>query len=212
MFLHLFDPSAKALDIQGFSADVASVKYLATGEDLKFSAGENDLHLELTPGKPDGDDTVVAVKVRGKLKADPRPHQYESGKILIPAWSLAVNGTKAKMVFDGFKKIAHISNWTDPAETVSSRFVASQAGRYQVSVTYCSDKAAAGSAATLNFNGEKIDFASTDTGGWTGRNYRVKNCGTVLIPKAGEQQLAIVPVPGGWKNMAIKEVVLTPEK
>lgn len=212
VFLHLFDPSAKALDIQGFSADVASVKYLATGEDLKFSAGENDLHFELTPGKPDGDDTVVAIKVRGKLKADQRSHQYESGKILIPAWSLAVNGKKAKMLFDGFEKIAHISNWTDPAETVSSRFVANQAGRYQVSVTYCSDKAAAGSAATLNFNGEKIDFASTDTGGWTGGNYRVKNCGTVLIPKAGEQQLAIVPVPSGWKNMAIKEVVLTPEK
>ncbi len=44
------------------------------------------------------------------------------------------------MLFDGYEKIAHISNWTDPAETASCKFVADQPGRYQVSVTYCSDR------------------------------------------------------------------------
>jgi hypothetical protein len=116
------------------------------------------------------------------------------------------------MLFDGFEKIAHISNWTDPSETASCKFVAMQAGRYQVSVTYCSDRASAGSAASFQFNGEKIDFVSADTGGWTGGNYRVKNCGTVVIPQAGEQRFSIVPAADGWKNMAIKQVLLTPEK
>jgi len=187
------------------------VKYLATGEDLKFSSQENNLHIELTAVKPDSDDTVIAVKLNGELKADKRPHQYESGKILIPAWSLTVNGTKAKMRFDGFEKIAHITDWTNPAETASCKFVANQPGRYQVSVTYCSDKNCAGSTATLNFNDQKIDFVSADTGGWSGGNYRVKQCGTISISQAGEQQFSIVPVASGWKNLAIKQILLTPE-
>jgi hypothetical protein len=170
------------------------------------------LHVDLTPVKPDEDDNVVAVKVRGAVTADQRPHQYESGRILIPAWSLAVNGTKAKMRFDGFEKIAHISDWTDPTETASCKFVASQAGRYAVSVTYCSDRTAAGSTATLNFNGDRIDFTSADTGGWSGGNYRVRQCGTITLARPGEQELAIVPVTEGWKNVALKQILLTPEK
>jgi hypothetical protein len=162
--------------------------------------------------KPDSDDTVLAVIIRGEIKPDQRPHQYESGKISIPAWSLKVNGTQAKMRFDGFEKIAHISNWTNASETLACQFVATKPGRYQVSLTYCSDQAAAGSTATLNFNHDKVDFTAANTGGWIGGNYRGKKCGTIVIAKAGEQQLTIVPVANGWKNMAIKEIVLTPEK
>jgi hypothetical protein len=116
------------------------------------------------------------------------------------------------MFFDGYEKIAHIANWTDPGDSLYCKFVANRPGRYQVNVTYCSDKATAGSAATLDFNNEKVDFISEDTGGWKGGNYRVKNCGTVLLSNAGDQQLLINPVRNGWKNLAIKEVVLTPEK
>jgi alpha-L-fucosidase len=212
VFLLLFDQSSKSLDIQGFSADVESVKYLATGEDLKFTTEKNNLHIELTPLKPDNDVTAMAVKIRGEVNADKRPHQYESGKVVIPAWSLEVKGSTARMFFDGYEKIAHIANWTDPGDSLSCKFVANRPGRYQVSVTYCGDKVAAGSAVTFDFNNEKVDFISEDTGGWKGGNYRVKNCGTVLLPKAGEQQLSINPVRNGWKNLAIKEIVLTPEK
>jgi alpha-L-fucosidase len=212
LFLHLFDQAADSLDIAGLSAGITSVKYLATGEDLKYSAGNSTLHITLTPVKPDSDDTVIAVKIHGELTADQRPHQYESDQVLITAWSLKVNGIKAKMFFDGFEKIAHISDWTDPAETASCQFVTRQPGRYQVIVTYCSDKNCAGSTASLDFNGQKVDFTSEDTGGWTGGNYRVENCGTVLLSQPGEQRLSIVPVPAGWKNIAIKQIVLTPEK
>ena len=212
VYLHLFDRSLPAINVQGFSADVESVKYLATGESLNFTAQGGNLHVDLTPVKPDEDDNVLAVKVRGAVTADRRPHQYESGRILIPAWSLAVNGTKAKMRFDGFEKIAHISDWTDPSEPASCKFVASQVGRYAVSVTYCSDRTAAGSTATLNFNGDRIDFTSADTGGWSGGNYRVRQCGTITLAQPGEQELSIVPVTAGWKNVAIKQILLTPEK
>jgi alpha-L-fucosidase len=212
VFLHLFDHSSRILNIEGFSADVQSVKYLATGEDLKFSARKDVLRIELTPDEPDDDDTVVEVRVRGIVIADKRPHQYESGKFLIPAWSLDVKGKGAKMIFDGYEKVAHISNWTDSAETASCKFVADKPGRYKVSLIYCSDRAAAGSTAILSFNGEKVPFVSEDTGGWTGGNYRVNNCGIVLLPRSGEQEFAIVPVPSGWKNVAIKQIVLTPEK
>ena len=79
-------------------------------------------------------------------------------------------------------------------------------------MTYCSDKNCAGSTAALNFNDQKIDFVSADTGGWSGGNYRVKQCGTISFSQAGEQQFSIVPVAAGWKNLAIKQILLTPEK
>ncbi len=211
VFLHLFDPSLKSLEIQGFAADVQSVKYLATGEDLPFFSRRNTLHIELTPVKPDSDDTVIAVKISGKLKADQSPYQFESGKILIPAWSLAINGSRAKMRFDGFEKIAHITDWTDPAETAACNFVVKEPGRFQVSVTYCSDQNCAGSTAALKFNDQSVDFTSEDTGGWTGGNYRVKYCGTITLAKRGRQQFSIVPNASGWKNIAIKQILLTPD-
>jgi len=212
VYLHLFDQTLPSLEIQGFAAEVDSVTYLATGEDLKFSTTDHALHLDLTPVKPDADDTVIAVKLRGELTADKRPHQYESGKILIPAWSLTVNGTKAKMRFDGFEKTAHITDWTDPAETAACQFVVNHPGRFRVSVTYCSDRAAAGSTANFHFNDQTLDFTSADTGGWSGGNYRVKDCGTVALAQGGETQFSIVPVASGWKNLAIKQVLLTPER
>ncbi len=211
LYLHLFDQTLSALDLQGFTADVASVQYLATGDNLKFSATDHHLHIDLTPVKPDGDDTVIAVKIRGQLAADQRPQQYESGKILIPAWSLVVNGTRAKMRFDGFEKTAHITDWTDPSETAGCEFLVNQTGRFQVAVTYCSDQAAAGSTVTLQFNDQRINFTAEDTGGWSGGNYRVKDCGTVMLNKIGQQKFSIVPVLAGWKNIAIKQVLLTPE-
>jgi len=211
LYLHLFNQTLPALDLPGFSAAVVSVSYLATGQELQFSTADNTLHLDLTPVKPDADDTVVAVKIHGALTADKRPHQYESGKILIPAWSLTVNGTKAKMRFDGFEKTAHITDWTDPAETAACNFVVRHPGRFHVSVTYCSDPAAAGSTATFHFNDQTLAFTSTDTGGWSGANYRTKDCGTVTLTQTGEMQFSIIPVPAGWKNLAIKQVLLTPE-
>jgi len=211
LYLHLFDQTLSALDLQGFTADVASVSYLATGEALTYSTADNTLHINLTPVKPDADDTVIAVKLRGELTADKRPHQYESGKILIPAWSLTVHGTKAKMRFDGFEKTAHITDWTDPAETAACQFVLNHPGRFKVSVTYCSDAAAAGSTAAFHFNDQTLTFTSADTGGWTGGNYRVKDCGTITLTQPGETQFSINPEPTGWKNLAIKQILLTPE-
>ncbi len=212
VFLHLFDPAAKSLDVEGFAGDVAGVQFLATGERLNFDARDHRLHIELPPVKPDVDDTVVAVQLRGALTADKRPHQYESGNILIPAWSLAVTGKTAKMRFDGFAKIAHITDWTDPADTAACQFIAQRAGRYQVSVTYCSDNGCAGSTVTLNFNHETVAFTSRDTGGWNGGNYRVENCGSITLSQPGEQHCSLVPVAAGWKNVAIKQILLTPEK
>lgn len=152
------------------------------------------------------------MKIRGELRADRRPCQFENGTILIPAWSLATNGTKAKMRFDGFEKIAHVTDWTDPAETASCNFVVNEPGRYQVSVTDCGDKNCAGSTAAIDINDQRVDFTSEDTGGWSGGNYRVKHCGTISMPKKGEQQSSIVPMVSGWKNIALKQILLTPDK
>jgi alpha-L-fucosidase len=210
IYLHIFDPSLTHLDIPGISNEVVSVKYLATGRDLPFSKNKSDLKITLTPALADNDVTVVAVSIKGQPNVDKRPHQYESNKVVIPAWSMLISGTTARMYFDGFEKIAHISNWTNKQDSLSCVFVANRPGRYKASVTYCSDSAAAGSEAIVSINHQELRFVSSNTGGWNGSNYRVKECGIISIVKPGEQHLALIPVVNGWKNMAVKEVTLTP--
>lgn len=212
IYLHLFDQSKSVIDIQGLENEVESVKYLATGENLTFKKTKENLEIKLTSGKPDVDVTVVAVKIKGEPKTDKRPRQYESNKIVIPAWSLKVNGKTAKMLFDGFNKIAHISDWTDSNDFLTCSFVITTPGKYNLSVKYCSDLAAAQSEAKISVNSELVNFVSQNTGGWNGANYQVKDCGQITFDKNGEQQITITPVKNGWKNMAIKELVFTPVK
>jgi len=208
----VFDKSIANLMIQGIENEIESVKYLATGENLKFKKSKNDLQIELTPIKPDEDVSVVAVVIKGEAKTDKRPHQYESNKIVIPAWSLKINGSTAKMLFDGFEKVAHISNWTDFNDYLTNQFIVNKPGKFTMSVKYCCDSIAAKSIAKITINSKTIDFVSENTGGWRGINYLVKECGTIEITKKGEQIITITPVREGWKNMAIKEIIFTPTK
>jgi alpha-L-fucosidase len=210
IYLHLFDQSKANLEIQGIENEVESVKYLATGEILKFKKSKSDLKIDLTRSKPDEDVSIVAITLKGEAKTDTRPYQFESKKIVIPAWSLKINGATAKMVFDGYEKIAHISKWTDYNDFLTCQFVANSPGKYKVSVKFCCDSIAAKSIVKITVNSETINFASENTGGWKGSNYQIKECGTITLKKEGKQSINITPVREGWKNMAIKEVIFTP--
>jgi len=207
LYLHLFNQSKASIEIQGIENEIESVKYLATGENLTFKKNRNTLQIELTPVKPDADVSVIAVSLKGEAVTDKRPHQYESNTIVIPAWSFKINGSTAKMIFDGFEKIAHVSDWTDYTNYITCQFVANRPGKYAISVKYCSDLNAAKSSAKIMVNAEEINFVSENTGGWKGANYRVKECGVVTLVKSGVQTITIVPVREGWKNMAVREVV-----
>ena len=210
VFLHLFDQSVSEIKIQGIWNETESVKYLATGENLKFKKSKDNLLIYLTSVKPDDDVSIVEVILKGEPKIDKRPYPFENNKIVIPSWSFKINGSTAKMVFNGYDKIAHISNWTDSNDYLTCRFVVNKPGNYNISVRYCSDSHAAQSVAKILVNSETINFVSDDTGGWKGANYKVKECGTITVSKKGEQFIRITPVSEGWKNMAIKEVVFTP--
>ena len=208
----VFDQIISKLHIQGISNVVKTVSYLGTGEKLAFTKSKTGLSIELTSVKPDEDVTVIAVVLAGKPITDKRPHQFESNKMVIPAWSFEIKGTGAKMLFDGFEKIAHISNWANADDYITCSFVTDHPGKFSVSVKYCSDSAAAGSSATITINQQALNFVSGNTGGFTGNNYQVKDAGIIAISNTGEQRITITPVKQGWKNMAIKEVVLIPVK
>jgi len=209
LYLHLFDQNLSKLSIQGLGGKVASVSYLNKNQPLEFSSSNNTLSIKIPETKPDVDVSVIVVKMRGKVIADKRPHQYESKKMIIPAWSFNINAP-AKMVFDGFEKIAHVTSWTSPVGKLSCDFVINHPGRYRVNIKYTSDAVAAGSTVKLMINSQNLTFTSDDTGGWNGHFYKTKDLGTVDIVRSGKQQLIIAPVEKGWKNVAIKEIVLLP--
>lgn len=211
IYLHLFDPSITNLKIQGIFNEIESVNYLATDENLKFKKIENDLYIELMPTKPDVDVSIIAVTLKDNAKVDKRPHQSKNNNIVIPAWAFKIHGSTTQMIFNGYDKVAHISNWTDCKDYISSEFVANQPGDYEVSIKYSSDSTAAGSKARIMVNSETIYFISENTGGWKGENYQTKKFGIITIEKGGEQLITITPICEKWKNIAIKEVILTPK-
>ncbi len=207
IFLHLFDQSKANIKIQGIFNEIENVCYHASGENLNFKKDKNDLLIELMPLKPDDDVSIIAVTLKGELKTDKRPHQFESDKVVIPAWSFNIHGSNAKMIFNGYDKTAHISNWTECKDYLTCQFVTNKQGDYDVSVKYCSDSIAAQSKVRITVNSETINFISEDTGGWEGANYQTKKSGTITLTGKGEQLITITPVCEGWKNMAIKEII-----
>lgn len=207
IYLHLFDQSKTNLTVQGIFNEIESVIYLATGENLKFKKNKSDLLIELTPIKPDVDVSIIAVTLKGDVKTDKRPHQFENNQIIIPAWSFKIIGSGAKVVFNGYDKTAHISNWTEYNDYLSCQFIANRPGDYEVSVKYCSDSISAQSEVRITVNSEIMSFVSENTGGWKGTNYQTKKSGTITLTKKGEQVITITPVCEKWKNMAIKEVI-----
>jgi alpha-L-fucosidase len=210
IYLHVFDPSLTQVNLQGISNEITSVKYLATGQKLSFTKNKEDLKISLPSPMPDKDVSVIAVSIKGEPVVDKRPHQYESNQVVIPAWSMQIHGSKAKMYFDGFEKIAHISNWTNTKDSLSCLFVVNKTGRYKMSITYCSDSASAGSELVMAVNNQSLHFTSSNTDGWNGSHYQEKECGIVSVDKPGEQRLSLVPVATAWKNMAVKAVTLNP--
>jgi hypothetical protein len=116
------------------------------------------------------------------------------------------------MIFNGYDKVAHISNWTDCKDYISSEFVANQPGDYEVSIKYSSDSTAAGSKARIMVNSETIYFISENTGGWKGENYQTKKCGVISLANGGTQIITITPNCEKWKNIAIKEIILKQKK
>ncbi len=209
IFLHLFDTSITNLKIQGIFNEIKSVNYLATEESLKFVKLDNDLYIDLTPTKPDVDVNIIAVSLEGKIEVDKRPHQFQNNNIVIPAWAFKIHGSTTKMIFNGYDRIAHISNWTDCENHISCEFVTNKPGDYEIFVDYCSDATSSGSEAIVLINSDTINFTSENTGGWKGKNYKTKKCGIVTIEKEGEQQITVKPNCGKWKNMAIKEIIFT---
>jgi alpha-L-fucosidase len=209
LFLHLFDTAITSLKIQGIFNEIKSVNFLATEESLKFEKFDNDLYIDITPMKPDADVNIIAVTIEGKIKVDKRPHQFQNKNIVILAWAFKIHGSTTKTIFNGYDRIAHISNWTDCEDYISCEFVTSQPGDYEVFVNYCSDATSSGSELKVLINSDTINFTSENTGGWKGKNYKTKKCGLVTIEKEGEQQITVKPSCGKWKNMAIKEIIFT---
>ena len=68
LFLHLFDQSAKQPGYPGIfrRGGKHQISCNWRGTEIFFD-GCNNLHLELTPVKPDSDDSVIAVKIRGEF-------------------------------------------------------------------------------------------------------------------------------------------------
>jgi alpha-L-fucosidase len=210
IYLHLFNQTLTSISIPGIFSNVQSVSYLASGEEQIFKKEGNDLYIEFSPVKPDADVSVIAVRLSGKAETDTRPHQFESKEIHIPAWSLDIIESTAKMVFNGYDQVAHVTGWTDCNGYLSCDFVADAPGEYEVYLQYCSDNDASQSEITITVNSQMITFTTGNTGGWRGRNYETVMCGNIRIPNSGEQKLTITPVCGKFKNIAIKKILFKP--
>ncbi len=212
LYLHLFDATRNVVTLLGLKSGIKEAVLLPEGVPLAVARVDNGWKIALPEHKPDPDVSVIALDLQGPLQVDTGPVQYEDGEIRIPASSFDTQGMTARMEYNGHSRVAHIGDWTNPAEELRTSFTLVEPGSFVVEVTYAGDKTAMGSRAAVRIGDQSLSLISENTGGWSGRHYRTVEIGRIVLAKAGPTPVTLVPDPAQWKQMAIKELILKPVK
>jgi hypothetical protein len=99
--------------------------------------------------------------------------------------------------------------WTDPADFAEWEFVATQPGRYRVTVSQGCAPGNAGSQVEVRLNGQKTTFQVVETAGF--QDWKDVDAGIIEIKEPGIQRLVIQPQEKKGKAvMDVQKVVLSP--
>ena len=124
---------------------------------------------------------------------------------------MKVQGTKAKVVFEGASRVLHVGEWSNPADKVGVDFELHEPGPLEVLATYSSDHAAAGSRFVISIGDQRLAGATESTGEWG--KYKTVSLGHITLAKTGRYTLRVSLAPDGpWKGIGLQSVTLRPVK
>ncbi|GAG96455.1 unnamed protein product, partial [marine sediment metagenome] len=209
LYLHVFDwPKDGKLVLPGLKNKVQQAYLLGDLRKLKTTSGENSVTVEL-PAKPlDVIDTVVALKVEGKLDVKlVVPGQNNEGVVELTAKMADIHnvfGSHAKL--EGEKGNENVGSWIKDGAWVEWMFEVKSKGVFEI-VADVAVKSPE-TKCTVTVGAATLQAEVPSTGGEN--QYKQVSLGQVKISKAGVHKLRIKPVKKKWNPMNLRSVLLRP--
>ena len=176
---------------------------------LKIKSSEEGVTVEL-PAKPlDAINTVVVLKVEGKLDVELIiPVQNDKGVIELPAEMADIhNRISTRTKLEGEKGKENISSWTAGA-WIEWMFEVKAKGTFEVIADVAVNSAE--TKFTVAVSTSTLQAAVTSTGG--DDKYKQVSLGQIEVSKAGVHTLRIKPIRKQWKPLNLRSASLRPVK
>ncbi|MDD4872373.1 MAG: alpha-L-fucosidase [Kiritimatiellae bacterium] len=192
LYLHVFDwPEDRTLKLSGLKNAVAEVyPLLDRSSRLPFKKDGDTLSIQLPAGPSHPADTVIVVKITGKLNVEPPVVIQKDGKPLQLNYLTARTAGKASKRFNrtgGF----HISRWTAPEDTASWHLKMETPGCYRVKINYSAQPEWKGAKYQVLLGSNSLAAVVEPTGDWF--KYKMFDLGTFQIERGGDWVLVLRP-------------------
>ncbi len=230
LYLHVFDwPKDGTLVVPGLKNKVKQAYLLADRKTesnpilavlsgvFRLFAGQQELKTETVgddvkvclPQKPlDAVDTVVVLKVKGKLQIEKiLPKQSSDGTMTLTADMANIhnfNGSDTKL--ETKDRIQNISYWVSSRVCVDWVFQIDSPGRFEITADLAME--ASKSRFEIIIDEQKQNTEIVSTGGYD--KFVKTKLGEITLAQPGEHRLEIKPVDKQWQPINLRSVLLTP--
>ena len=210
LYLHVFDwPADGKILLPGLKNEVQQAFLLANFKKLKTTKDDTGVTVEL-PGEPlDAIDTVVVVKVGGKLHVETNlPTPNDKGVVELAAKEADINnrgyGEHAKLETKNGKQ--NIGYWTDSRSWIEWSFVIRQKGKFTIKAKVALEADESGFAVIVDGKSMKAKAKSTE--GWG--KFKTVILGQTKLLEPGEHSIQIKPNRKQWKPINLRSITLEP--
>ncbi|TWT35395.1 Alpha-L-fucosidase [Posidoniimonas corsicana] len=210
LYLHIFDwPTDGQLLIPGLKTVVDKAYLLDGGDPVDVGVEDQVLTLGLPLQAPSTINSVVVLETRGNLKVEPQ------GATARPDGSLVLTAGKAflhnnegapAIRIQRHGKVQNLGYWKDAQAWVEWSVNIEQPGKYDVCAELATGEG--DSQFEIGVPGKMVATTAAETGSY--HKYANRRLGTISIDSAGNHQLQIKPLPGGWTPVNLRQVELRP--
>jgi hypothetical protein len=187
------------LRLHGVANETKSAYLLAEpARKLKVARNEGAILVSVPERPLDPDDTVVALKIAGPLRAERPPLVQASDEGFALDYLEARTEGRAMKRFNrdgGF----HIAKWTGPKDAASWRLLVGRTGPYRLKISYAARKESAGLKYVVSVGPHEVPAAVKTTGEWF--QYASFDLGLVTIDKPGSYTISIRPAVAGDREL-----------
>ena len=182
-----------------FSIFAPSLKIETVGEDLKIALPQKSL---------DDNDTVIVLKVEGKLQVEKAPiKQNDNGTLTLSADTADIhNVTGSDTKLEIKDTISNIGFWIQTGSWVDWTFQIDKPGRFEVTGYIALEPQT--SSFEIISDDQKLIANVASTSGYD--KFVKTKLGEIALNRTGKQRLEIKPLDKQWQPVNLRSIVLTP--
>ena len=211
LYLHVFDwPADGLLRVDGLHSEVTGAYFMADfQQSVKVDKTETGVVLQLPDKALDAVDTVIVLKIKGRLNVERLlPGQDEDGVLVLAADIANIHnpgyGGEVKLN-QGDHSAAYLDGWTDYRSRVDWLVKVDQPGRFDVYADVAAEDA---SGFLLMVDEEEKPFRVQSTNGL--QTYQTQHIGQLDLPEGEEVEVGIFPQESLWKRVNFRSLTLKP--